>query len=346
MPRAAAVPEVLRQGPFHVTEAHRAGISHHRLRGSSYRRLFPRVWVWTGHSMTEACWWRAALLHAPPDAVFTGATALQQLGLDLGPHLPIEMVVPRDLHRDVSDLVLHRTDRLPPHADRVVCAEAVFVEVCRWFPLLDAVAAGDWLLARGLMSIESVHRFCHTDSWRAGVDDARHVARLLDARSRSVPESRTRLRFWAAGLPAPEVNAPVLLDGRVVAVADWLWRAFLLAAEYEGGHHQTDRSQYLKDIDRYGLFRRIGLDYVQVTSEDSATSTVLAVYRRLVAAGYEGAPPTFGARFAALDLPVPEALPVLGLGVPDASGAYAPLFVADPPWGRAVGNPRFQPHQR
>ncbi|GAA0200925.1 hypothetical protein GCM10008944_18320 [Cytobacillus oceanisediminis] len=330
MPRTPVIPAELRRGPFHIDDAERAGVSHHRLRGANYRRLYPRVWVHTGHVMTEACWWRAALLHAPDDAMFTGATGLQRLGLDLGPHLPIQMVVPRDLHRDVDDIVFHRTECLPDNEDRTVCPEAVFAEICRWFSLPEAVAAGDWLLAQEHMTIRSLHRFCERDDWRAGAWEARQVSRLLDARSRSIPESKTRVHFWAAGLPAPEVNAPVLVDGRAVALADWLWRLFRLAAEYEGGHHQSDRSQYLKDLDRYRIFRRIDLDYVQVTAEHSPTSAVLAVYRRLIANGYAGPPPNFGPGFQGLTEPVPLTLPRFGLGAPDPTGRYAPLFTAGP----------------
>lgn len=301
MPRLAQIPPALTLEPFHVREALALDVSHRRLAGRSFRRLLPGVWAWVGLEMTEQQWWVAARKYAPPDARFTGATRLQQLGLDLGPHRPLRMVVGRDLHRDCSSVFLHRTDVMPPHDDEAVVPEAVFVEVCRWFSLLDAVAAGDWLLAQGLMQLDNLARLCRDEPWREGVEQARWVAQLLDARSRSVPESHIRLHFQAAGLPRPAVNVPVDLGGTLLT-PDWWWQLFCVASEYEGSQHQMFRGQYVADIDRYQVYRQGGVGYRQITRELRRTprTMVRRVHDALVEGGYQGPPPVFGVAFEAL----------------------------------------------
>lgn len=313
MSRTANVPDALRHGPFHVEQAYAEGVDHDRLRGRSYRRLFPRVWVLREHQMSEADWHRAALLYAPNDACFTGVTRLQQLGLDVGPHRPMQMVVGRDLHRDRDDdrreVYLHRCDVLPEHRDRSVSVTAAFVEACRTLTVLDAVAAGDWLLRAGMLEPERFLHFCRRDHWRAGVEEALWLWPMLDGRSWSLQESRARVFFLAAGLPRPELNVPIEQEGRTVAIVDWWWRSFRAAAEYEGGHHQTDRGQYVADIDRFAALRRADVAYTQITREHfrSPRAMVRAIHSMLVASGYIGPEPAFGAAFRAVELPVAEA---------------------------------------
>lgn len=301
MARPAQIPPALMIEPFHVAEAAALGVSQRRLAGRSYRRLLPGVWAWSGLVMTEPLWWVAARKYAPSDARFTGATRLQQLGLDLGPHRPLQMVVGRDLHRSHPDVFLHRSERLPLHDDDAVCAEAVFVEVCRWFSVLDAVAAGDFLLAHGHMSRERLAWLVATEPWREGVEHAAWVARMLDGASRSVPESNARMHMLAAGLPRPEVNVTVEVGGTLLT-PDWWWRRFRVAAEYEGTHHQVWRTQYVADIDRYQLYRRAGVRYQQITKELASrpSTMVRRLHDLLVGAGYSGPAPATGAPLAVL----------------------------------------------
>lgn len=76
-----------------------------------------------------------------------------------------------------------------------------------------------------------------------------------------------------------------------------LWfPGYRVAVEGEGAQHQTDRGQYLSDIDRYALYRRHGVRYVQVTRERlrSPRAVVREVHQCLVQGGYDGAGPAFG----------------------------------------------------
>lgn len=216
-------------------------------------------------------------------------------------------MVARDHHIATHGIMLHRTDRMPPVDDDGVTPAAAFVAYCTDATLLEAVAVGDWLLHRGHMTLEELRVLVHRDAWRDGAAEAAWISHWLDGRSRSFPESEVRVFLVAAGLPRPDVNVELVVAGRVVAILDLGYLAYDTAVEYEGSHHQTDRAQYLRDIERYGDLRDLGLTYVQVTKElrRRPRSMVAAVYRAILSHGYTGPAPTFGRAWALLTGPIP-----------------------------------------
>ena len=124
----------------------------------------------------------------------------------------------------------------------------------------------------------------------------------LDGDSWSLMESETRALLTFAGLPTPRCNAPVRVSETVTLVVDLWFEAWGAVVEYEGGHHQTERAQYVADIDRYELMRRASIPYRQVTKEQLAVprNVVRAVHRLLVENGYDGPAPSFGPHWARL----------------------------------------------
>ena len=91
-------------------------------------------------------------------------------------------------------------------------------------------------------------------------------------------------------------STPALWHPTTHTDRDLVYRRWGVVVEYEGAHHQVDRAQYVKDIDRYSSLRRAAVPYVQVTKEKLARPRrlVLEVYDALVAQGYDGTPPEFG----------------------------------------------------
>ena len=75
-----------------------------------------------------------------------------------------------------------------------------------------------------------------------------------------------------------------------------------MVVEYEGEHHQLDRAQYVKDIDRYASLRRDAVPYVQVTKEklERPRRLVMEVHDALVARGTTVRAPEFGERWRQL----------------------------------------------
>ncbi len=103
-------------------------------------------------------------------------------------------------------------------------------------------------------------------------------------------ESEVRSLLVFSGLPAPESNVGAVSADDATRVGDLVYRRWGVLVEYEGEHHQVDRAQYVKDIDRYASIRRESVPYVQVTKEklNRPRIMVLEVYDALVARGYDG----------------------------------------------------------
>lgn len=276
------------------------------LRGHQWKRLHPRVWVHRGHEMTHLDRIWAASLAMPERAQLSHVSRIQSLGLDVGEHLPIHFTVAGDLHIDIDNIFLHRTEVLPPLAEGGVTAASAFLQYCATATVLDAIVAGDWLLHGRHMTTTEVAELSVRDDWRPGALQARAVLRHLDMRTRSPKESRLRAVMTFAGLPVPEVNADVLHQGRRIAIVDLLYLAWRLILEYEGRQHALDPGQFAHDIKRYARLREAGFEYVQVTHEmlEQPKALVLQVHQILVRRGFDGPAPLFASRWESLFEPI------------------------------------------
>lgn len=295
------IPDTLLRRPFHRAEALALGLHPRVLEGRRFVRLHPRVYRHRDHVMSFEDQVSAARLALPDDAHLTGATRLQMLGLDVGPRLPLRFVVQRDLHLALDGIFLHRTVRLPPTDDVGVIPAAAYLAYCHRGRTMDAIAVGDWLLHHGHVDGDELSALVEAQEWRDGAAEAAWVMEHLHGDSRSLRESHVRSMLEFAGLPAPEPNGPIML-GEAMVHGDLWFRAYRTAVEYEGVQHQVDRDQYVSDIDRYALYRRHDVHYVQVTHELTRRPRTLVrrVYDELRAGGYDGPGPDFGPAWESL----------------------------------------------
>lgn len=300
------IPEALLHGPFLRQTARDLKVSDRMLEGARFVRVLPRVWRHRDHEMTDDDWVAAATLALPDDAQLTGISRIQQLGLDVGPRLPVRFVIARDHHLAHENVFLHRTVKLPPTDEIGVTRPAAYLAFCARARVIDAIKVGDWMLHHGHMTCRLVRDLALAEPWRAGAMEAIWVLEHLDGRSRSLPESETRAVLVFAGLPRPEVNVGVDLGDGVTVLPDLWFRVWQVVVEYEGNHHQEDREQYGADIDRYAALRRSPVDYLQVTREKlrNARDVVREVHRALVRRGYDGPAPSFGGQWDQLFLPL------------------------------------------
>jgi hypothetical protein len=259
------LPDELLTGPFSPARAQALGVTSRMLQGARFVRVVPRVWRHRDHEMSEDDWIRAATLTLPQDARLTGITRIQQLGLDFGPRRPIRFVVEGDLHLAPPEIFLHRTKRMPPADEHGVTPAAAFIAYCAKARVIDAIKVGDWLLQRDHMTVAELRSLALAELWRDGAHEAIWVLEHLDRRARSVKESETRSVLVFAGLPRPEANVPVHVGENVELIGDLVFPRWGVVVEYEGSQHQTDRGQYVADVDRYAVFRRGTIRYVQVT---------------------------------------------------------------------------------
>jgi len=290
------VPPSLLNGPFSTSRARTAGVTKKMLEGRRFVQVYRGVWRHHEHQMSDHDWVAAARLALPAHARLTGISRIQALGLDFGPRFPVRFVVEGELHLAFDNVFLHRTKRLAPTDEVGVVPAAAFVAFCASARVIDAIKVGDWLLHQRHTTIDEIRNLALGGLWRRGADEAIWVLDHLDARSRSLKESEARAILTFAGLPRPDVNATVDVNEDVVVIGDLVYTGWHTIVEYEGSHHQEDRSQYNADIDRYALMRAAGHEYVQVTKERLHRPKTLVgeVYRALLRGGYAGPPPTFG----------------------------------------------------
>lgn len=308
-----SLPVKFLSGPFARAAALDAGIPARVIEGRRFRRLHKGVYRHRDHTMT----WRddvaAARLALPASARATGATRLQELGLDVGPRSPLHFVVEGDLHLTLDGVFLHRTVKTPPGDDVGVRVEAAFIAYCAESRTIDAIKAGCMLLRRELLDADELERMLTEERWRRGVAETSYVLPFLDGRCRSLPEAELLAYVVCAGLPIPEVNETIELAPGLEVTPDQWYAAYEVAIEYEGSQHQEDRGQYNADIDRYAAYRRHDVAYELITKERmrSPKATVRLVHAALVGRGYDGPPPDFGGLWATLFLPLSDVVRAL-----------------------------------
>jgi hypothetical protein len=290
-----SIPESLLARPFQRSEALSLGVSPRVLEGRRFVRVHPRVYRYRDHEMTFDDAVTAARLALPEDAHPTGSTRLRLQGLGVGPPSPLRFVVARDLHLALDGIFLHRTVLLPPTDHLGVRPVAAFLAYCHRARVIDAIGAGDWLLHRRQMDGDELSALVAAQDWRDGAAEAAWVLEHLVGDCRSLLESEVRSLVRFAGLPPPEPNGPIPV-GESIVHGDLWFPAQCTAVEVEGAQHQVDRGQYLSDIDRYALYRRHGVRYVQVTREKlrSPRAVVREVHQCLTDGGYQGPGPDFG----------------------------------------------------
>lgn len=136
-----------------------------------------------------------------------------------------------DLHVHVAPLTpaeIVTVDGIP-----VTSLDRTFVDLARVVGLYDAVAAGDVALRRG-MAPDAVADQLELCKSRRGIRTARRAARLIDARSESYAESRSRVIMVEQGLPVPELQVEITGPDAFKARVDFLWEAARLVGEFDG----------------------------------------------------------------------------------------------------------------
>jgi hypothetical protein len=166
--------------------------------------------------------------------------------------------------RSHPGLLLHRDrlarDEVQPCGEVLVTTPVrTAYDLARRLELVDAVVALDALANRGHWASSRAAGFDPAAVLQRAARYPRargsarlpRVVRLADRRSGSPMETRLRLVLVLRGLPAPEVQYPVLDDRRREAV--WLDLAYprlRVGIEYEGEEH-TRSERVLRDAARY-----------------------------------------------------------------------------------------------
>jgi very-short-patch-repair endonuclease len=135
--------------------------------------------------------------------------------------------------------------------------------------LAELVAAGDRAIWRRAprTSRDQLRLATANYEGRRGAAIMRIALPLLSDRADSPAESALRVAIVAAGFAVPDVNGEVRVGGRVLHL-DLSWPDRLVAIEYEGDHHRTDRDQWRLDIQRFTELQEAGWFVYRATADD------------------------------------------------------------------------------
>lgn len=113
-----------------------------------------------------------------------------------------------------------------------------------------------------------------------GVRRLRKALELMDGGAQSPKETLLRLLLINAGFPRPQTQIPVHDQrGEPFAYLDMGWKHAMIAVEYDGDQHRTDRSRYVWDERRLRRIRELGWLHVKVIAEDRRRDIVERVHR-------------------------------------------------------------------
>lgn len=146
---------------------------------------------------------------------------------------------------------------------------------------LDALSA-----ATGLISTDVLPLLARYKGAR-GIRGCRKALSLMDGGAQSPRESWLRLLLIDGGLPRPATQIAVRgAAGAASAYLDMGWEDPRVAVEYDGDHHRTDRTQYVKDIRRWEMIEDLGWRVVRVVKEDRPDQILRRVHDALAARGF------------------------------------------------------------
>lgn len=268
--RRSALPDHL--GPaFDIATARREGIASGRLFAHDLFAPFHGVRVGVDHPLDEVldrCVAYAPRLRGSQFFSHTTAAALWDLPLpgyalrDL--HVAADRpareprsvgVIGHRLRMDGADLALR-------HGLPVPSAAETWAQLGGMVPLDALVAAVDAVLTRRDADREDL-RAALERLRRRGAADLETALDLARAGAESPRETEVRLLLHRAGLPEPELNENLHVDGQFVARLDLAYRAYRVAVEYDGRQHAA-LDQFRRDADRWRAIAGAGWLLVRV----------------------------------------------------------------------------------
>ena len=152
-----------------------------------------------------------------------------------------------------------------------------------------AVARIDALLWLGRVGVPDVEPIAARYPWARGVEKLRVALELADDGAESPRESRLRLLLTDAGMRPTDTQIPVYEGNRLITKFDMGWKQLRIGVQYEGKHHQTDRGQYVYDLQVLPKLEARNWIVVKVIKEDTDTDVLARVAAALYRRGWRAA---------------------------------------------------------
>jgi hypothetical protein len=178
--------------------------------------------------------------------------------------------------------------------DEITCVAGIPVttrartafDLARHFPRDQAVVRVDALMRVRSFSIADVLQLANRHRGVRGLKRLKEALPLVDVGAASPKETWLRLLLIDAGFPRPTTQIRVLDGRRLVAELDMGWEEFMVAAEYDGDYHRTDRKRYAWDIKRQRKVERLGWIDIRVINEDREDDIIARVDEAMNSRGF------------------------------------------------------------
>ena len=269
--------------PFTTQQAHRLGRDQVALgaavKEGVLRRLFTGVYVRADVPDSVLLRAQAAALVMNPRSVLCNRTAAWLHSVDAFRYAELETVPElesfvlrghhpterRDCHGRTRDL--QQQDWQVLAGVRVTTPVRTAVDLACELPRREAMAALDALARECGVSVAAMNLLLGRYRRRRGVVQARELVQLTDPRAESSGESWTRLEIHDRGLPAPQPQFWVLIDGVPTYRLDRAYPRAKVVVEYDGEEFHTGRRNRERDEARREWLRRRGWYVIVVTKE-------------------------------------------------------------------------------
>ena len=160
-------------------------------------------------------------------------------------------------------------------AYRVTTAARTCVDIARSWPEVDAVAAVDAALLRGLTTRGELANVLARQARVAGVPRSIRAVELADGRAESWLETYGRLTFAALGLPPFVPQVELWVEGRLLKVADGWYPEAALAIEFDGRikyrrarYGRSPAEELWREKRTEDTVRSLGVRFVRIAAED------------------------------------------------------------------------------
>jgi len=234
-----------------------------------------------------------------PTAAFSHATAARMWGFALSSEVGAELRLtdPAGARRGrgfrITQAPLAPGEVRTAGPIRLTSPARTLVDCAKEWSELDAVALLDDALLSGKVRLPALREALDRAPRRPGAPAAVRAVDRADGRAESWLESAWRVRHIAAGLPRPQLQVEIWIDGRLVKVVDgWLPEAAIAIecdgrVKYERPYRNRTPAQVLWDEKRAeDAMRSVGIRVIRVVADDVGTGwpALVARTRRELAA--------------------------------------------------------------
>jgi hypothetical protein len=241
------------------------GVRYRIRSGGPWQRLLPGVYLTVTGQPTGEQLQIAAMLHAGPDGVITGPTALRNYGIRAPETGEVDVLVPAGRkRRSCGYVVIRRTRRMPASVTVdgplgfAPPQRAVADTVRGLGELSDARAVVASAVQQGRCTVQQLQAELREGPIRGSAQLRSVLAEVVDG-IRSVPEAEFRDLIRKSGLPLPLYNPRIYLGTKLLAVPDAWWPDAGVVAEVDSAEWHLSPADWEHTMRRDRRLAAVGI---------------------------------------------------------------------------------------